>query len=39
MLTCAGWAKYMEWAFPVEVRMTNPTAFKAGGAVAVAATL
>jgi len=27
------WAKYMEWMYPVEVRFTNKTAFKAAGAV------
>jgi len=34
-----GWAKYMEWWYPVEVRYTNETAFKATGAAAAAATL
>ena len=34
-----GWAKYMEWMYPVEVRYTSKTAFKTAGAVAVAATL
>jgi hypothetical protein len=34
-----GWAKYMEWMYPVEVRFTNKTAFKAAGAVEAAATL
>jgi len=33
------WAKYMEWMYPVEVRFTNETAFKAAGAVSAAATL
>jgi len=34
-----GWAKYMEWYYPVEVRYTDKTAFKAAGAVSAAATL
>jgi hypothetical protein len=34
----SGWAKYMEWMYPVEVRYTSKTTFKATGAV-VAATL
>lgn len=34
-----GWAKYMEWMYPVEVAITNKTAFKATGAVSAAATL
>ncbi|KAL3427113.1 hypothetical protein PVAG01_00622 [Phlyctema vagabunda] len=33
------WGKYMEWMYPVEVRITNTTAFKAAGAVEAAATL
>lgn len=33
-----GWAKYMEWMYPVEVRYTSKTTFKTTGAV-VAATL
>ena len=39
ILWFAGWAKYMEWMYPVEVRFTNKTAFKAAGAVEAAATL
>lgn len=35
----AGWAKYMEWMYAVEVRYTNKAAFKAAGAVEAAATL
>jgi Mitochondrial import 2 len=35
----AGWAKYMEWMYPVEVRYTSTTTFKATGAVVAAATL
>ncbi|KAJ4374501.1 hypothetical protein N0V86_007370 [Didymella sp. IMI 355093] len=34
-----GWAKFMEWKYPVEVVITNKTAFKAAGAVEAAATL
>jgi len=34
-----GWAKYMEWMYPVEVRFTNKGAFRAAGAVEAAATL
>lgn len=33
------WAKYMQWMYPVEVRFTSKTAFKAAGAVEAAATL
>lgn len=34
-----GWAKYMEWLYPVEVRYTNESAFKAAGAVSAAVAL
>jgi len=34
-----GWAKYMQWMYPVEVRFTNKSAFRAAGAVEAAATL
>jgi hypothetical protein len=34
-----GWARYMEWMYPVEVRFTNKGAFRAAGAVEAAATL
>ncbi|EHL00254.1 hypothetical protein GLAREA_03147 [Glarea lozoyensis ATCC 20868] len=34
-----GWAKYMTWKYPVEVRFTNKGAFNAAGAVEAAATL
>ena len=34
-----GWARWMEWMYPVEVRFTNKTAFNAAGAVEAAATL
>ncbi|KAH8599153.1 hypothetical protein B0O99DRAFT_683133 [Bisporella sp. PMI_857] len=33
------WAKWMEWMYPVEVRFTNKTIFKAAGAVEAAASL
>ena len=33
----SGWAKYMEWMYPVEVRYTSKTTFKTTGAVAAAA--
>jgi hypothetical protein len=39
ILLLLGWAKYMEWMYPVEVRFTNKAAFKAAGAVEAAATL
>jgi hypothetical protein len=32
-----GWAKYMEWIYPVEVRFTDKSAFNAAGAAAAAA--
>jgi hypothetical protein len=34
-----GWKKYMEWQFPVEIVMTDPTRFKAVSAVEAAASL
>jgi hypothetical protein len=34
-----GWAKYMQWMFPVEVKYTNKASFNAAGAVEAAATL
>ncbi|KAL0261916.1 hypothetical protein SLS55_003349 [Diplodia seriata] len=34
-----GWAKFMEWKYPVEVQITSSTAFKAAGAVEAAASL
>jgi len=33
------WAKYMQWMYPVEIRYTNKTAFKAAGAVEAAASI
>lgn len=35
----AGWAKFMEWNYPVEVVFTSKKTFKAAGAVEAAATL
>lgn len=35
----AGWAKFMEWKYPVEVKITSQPAFKAAGAVEAAASL
>jgi hypothetical protein len=32
----AGWGKYMEWMYPVDVEITNKGAFRAAGAVAAA---
>ncbi|KAG7001329.1 hypothetical protein G7Y79_00032g066820 [Physcia stellaris] len=34
-----GWAKYMQWKYPVEIVVTSPGSFKAAGAVEAAATL
>lgn len=34
-----GWAKYMEWNFPVKVEITNKAAFRAVGAIEAAASL
>ncbi|MCJ1227222.1 hypothetical protein MMC12_003877 [Toensbergia leucococca] len=34
-----GWAKFMEWKYPVEVVITSEKTFKAAGAVEAAATL
>lgn len=34
-----GWARFMEWKYPVSVEVTSPTAFKGAGAVAAAASL
>jgi hypothetical protein len=38
-LTAIGWAKWMEWNYPVEVVITNKKAFKLAGAVEAAASL
>jgi hypothetical protein len=38
-LLFTGWSKWMEWMYPVEVRFTHKSAFKAAGAVEAAATL
>ena len=34
-----GWAKFMEWKYPVEVVITSKRSFRAAGAIEVAATL
>lgn len=34
-----GWAKFMTWQYPVDIQITDPTAFKAAGAIEAAATL
>ncbi|KAL5113923.1 hypothetical protein ACEQ8H_008206 [Pleosporales sp. CAS-2024a] len=34
-----GWAKWMEWKYPVEVVISSPKAFKAAGAVEAVASL
>ena len=34
-----GWAKFMEWKYPVEVKITDPGAFRAAGVIEAAATL
>jgi hypothetical protein len=39
MLTNVGWAKWMEWKYPVEIVISNPKAFKLTGAVEAAASL
>jgi hypothetical protein len=39
VLTVAGWAKFMEWKYPVEIVITNKAAFKGAGAIEAAATL
>ena len=39
VLTVAGWAKFMEWTYPVEIVITNKAAFKGAGAIEAAATL
>ena len=43
-LNCAsdaytGWAKFMQWKYPVEVVVTSSKTFKAAGAVEAAASL
>jgi hypothetical protein len=35
----SGWAKYMEWQFPVEVEVTSSKTFKAAGAIQAAASI
>lgn len=34
-----GWAKFMEWKYPVEIVISNPASFKGAGAIEAAATL
>ena len=34
-----GWAKFMEWKYPVTVDITDPAAFKAAGIVEAVASL
>lgn len=34
-----GWAKFMEWKYPVEVVVTSPKVFKGAGAIEAAASL
>jgi hypothetical protein len=34
-----GWKKFMEWNYPVEIVITNPTRFKAVGAIEAAASI
>jgi hypothetical protein len=34
-----GWAKFMEWKYPVTIEITDPAAFKGAGAVQAAASL
>lgn len=35
----AGWTKFMQWKYPVEIVVTSPKLFKATGLVEAAATL
>ncbi|KAF2493550.1 hypothetical protein BU16DRAFT_464872 [Lophium mytilinum] len=34
-----GWAKFMEWKYPVEIVVTSPKLFKGTGAIEAAASL
>lgn len=34
-----GWAKFMEWKYPVSIEITSPGIFSAAGAVEAAASL
>lgn len=36
---CTGWAKFMEWKYPISIEITNSKAFKAVGAIEAAASL
>jgi hypothetical protein len=35
----AGWAKWMEWNYPVQIVMSSPKTFKLAGAIEAAASL
>lgn len=35
----SGWAKFMEWKYPVSIEITSPGAFKGAGAIEAAASL
>lgn len=37
--TYAGWAKFMQWKYPVEIVVTNEKTFKGTGAIEAAASL
>ena len=39
LIRVAGWAKWMQWRYPVEVVYTDKAAFRATGAVEAAASL
>lgn len=39
LMLFVGWGKWMEWMYPVEVRITNKGAFRAAGAAEAAASL
>ena len=39
VLHTTGWAKFMQWKYPVEVVFTSEKTFKAAGAVEAAASL
>ena len=36
---CIGWARFMEWKYPVEVKITSPNTFRAAGMIEAAASL
>ncbi|MCJ1416931.1 hypothetical protein MMC32_003270 [Xylographa parallela] len=39
LVTLTGWAKFMEWKYPVEVVITSKKSFRAAGAIEAAAML